>query len=72
MLAELLLAEPVVDQGLFDAYTDRRARRARTVVENSVQLARWLLDHEPPPQAGGTADVPGLMGRTAALLAQRP
>ena len=28
--------------------------------------------HEPPPQAGGTADVPGLMGRTSALLAQRP
>ena len=72
VLAELLLAEPVVDQRLFDTYTDRRARRARTVVENSVQLARWLLDHEPPPQAGGTADVPGLMGRTAALLAQRP
>ncbi len=71
VLAELLLTAPSVDRAL-DAYTARRAPRARTVVENSVQLARWLLDHEPPPQAGGTADVPALMGATAALLSQRP
>ncbi len=71
VLAELLLAAETVEQAL-DAYTARRAPRARTVVENSVQLARWLLDHEPPPQAGGTADVPALMGATAALLSQRP
>lgn len=72
VLAELLLAADTLDQDLFDAFTARRAPRARTVVENSVQLARWLLDHEPPPQAGGTADVPALMGATAALLSQRP
>jgi hypothetical protein len=54
------------------AYTDRRRPRAGAVVGNSVQLARWLLAREPPPQAGGTADVPGLMARTSALLTQRP
>jgi 2-polyprenyl-6-methoxyphenol hydroxylase-like FAD-dependent oxidoreductase len=54
------------------AYVDRRLPRARTIVDGSVQLARWLLTHEPPPRAGGTADVPGLLGRTAALLTQRP
>jgi hypothetical protein len=51
---------------VLDAFTDRRLPRARTVVENSVQLSRWLLDHITD------ADVPGLMGRTAALLSQRP
>jgi 2-polyprenyl-6-methoxyphenol hydroxylase-like FAD-dependent oxidoreductase len=71
VLADELLADDDVETAL-TAYTDRRLPRARTVVENSVQLARWLLTHEPPPQAGGTADVPGLMGRTSALLAQRP
>jgi 2-polyprenyl-6-methoxyphenol hydroxylase-like FAD-dependent oxidoreductase len=54
------------------AYATRRRERAGAVVAGSVQLARWLLDHEPPLQAGGTADVPGLMARTSALLAQRP
>jgi 2-polyprenyl-6-methoxyphenol hydroxylase-like FAD-dependent oxidoreductase len=54
------------------AYGARRQPRAGAVVANSVQLAQWLLAHEPPPQAGGTADVPGLMARTSALLSQRP
>ena len=54
------------------AYGARRQPRAGAVVGNSVQLAHWLLAHEPPPQAGGTADVPGLMARTSALLSQRP
>jgi 2-polyprenyl-6-methoxyphenol hydroxylase-like FAD-dependent oxidoreductase len=71
VLADELLAADDVTTAL-TRYVDRRLPRARTVVENSVQLARWLLTHEPPPQAGGTADVPGLMGRTSALLAQRP
>ena len=34
---------------------------ARTVVEASLQLGQWLLD-------GERGDVPGLMGRTAAML----
>ncbi len=71
VLVEELLAGADVEASL-GAYTDRRRPRAATVVGNSVQLARWLLAHEPPPQAGGTADVPGLMARTSALLTQRP
>jgi 2-polyprenyl-6-methoxyphenol hydroxylase-like FAD-dependent oxidoreductase len=65
VLAELLVTAPDVEQAL-PHYTARRAPRARTVVENSVQLATWLLEHDTD------ADVPGLMGRTAALLSQRP
>ncbi|WP_433787289.1 FAD-dependent monooxygenase [Actinomycetospora sp. CA-101289] len=71
VLADELLAADDVETAL-TAYVERRLPRARTVVDGSVQLARWLLTHEPPPQAGGTADVPGLLGRTAALLTQRP
>ncbi|GAA4854469.1 FAD-dependent oxidoreductase [Actinomycetospora corticicola] len=71
VLVEELLAHDDLEAALA-AYTTRRRERAGTVVANSVQLAHWLLAHEPPPQAGGTADVPGLMARTSALLAQRP
>ncbi|MEJ2860409.1 FAD-dependent monooxygenase [Actinomycetospora flava] len=74
--ASVLVEEVLAGHGDLDAaltaYTTRRRERAGAVVAGSVQLARWLLDHEPPPQAGGNADVPGLMGRTAALLTQRP
>ncbi|WP_018334652.1 FAD-dependent monooxygenase [Actinomycetospora chiangmaiensis] len=71
VLVDELTAHDDTDTAL-TAYATRRRERAGAVVAGSVQLARWLLDHEPPPQAGGTADVPGLMGRTSALLAQRP
>ncbi|MCD2191892.1 FAD-dependent monooxygenase [Actinomycetospora endophytica] len=71
VLVEELLAHDDLDTAL-TAYGERRRPRATAVVEASVQMARWLLDHEPPPQAGGTADVPGLMARVSALLAQRP
>jgi 2-polyprenyl-6-methoxyphenol hydroxylase-like FAD-dependent oxidoreductase len=71
VLVEELLAHDDLEAAL-EAYTTRRRERAGEVVANSVQLARWLLAHEPPPQAGGTADVPGLMARTSALLTQRP
>ncbi len=66
VLAEVLLDADALDQQVFDTFTERRLPRARTVVENSLQLARWLLDHVTD------ADVPGLMGRTTALLSQRP
>ena len=72
VLAEVLLDADRLDGAVLDTFTDRRLPRARTVVENSVQLSRWLLDHVPPPEKGGAADVPGLMGRNAALLSQRP
>lgn len=63
VLAELLLAHDAVDDDLWAAFTARRLPRAREVVEASVQLGQWLLDHE-------RGDAPGLMGRISALLAQ--
>ncbi len=63
VLAELLLAADAVTADLWQAFTDRRFDRARTVVDASLQLAHWLLAHE-------RGDVPGLMARTAHLLAQ--
>jgi len=50
-----------LDQGVWDRFHARRVDRARAVVDASVQLGQWLLDHE-------RGDVSGLMGRTAALL----
>jgi 2-polyprenyl-6-methoxyphenol hydroxylase-like FAD-dependent oxidoreductase len=63
VLAELLLEHDNVDDRLWQRFTDRRFERARTVVDSSVQLARWLLDHE-------RGDVPGLMARVAHLLTE--
>ncbi|WP_063003196.1 FAD-dependent monooxygenase [Nocardia salmonicida] len=62
VLSELLIAEPVGPQ-LWRNFTDRRLPRAKAVVEASVQLGRWMLDHDPD------ADVPGLMRRIAELVA---
>jgi 2-polyprenyl-6-methoxyphenol hydroxylase-like FAD-dependent oxidoreductase len=62
VLAELLLAHDELSDDLWQAFTDRRLERARTVVDGSLQLCRWLLDHE-------RGDVPGLMGRISHLLA---
>ncbi|MPQ99113.1 NAD(P)-binding protein [Modestobacter sp. I12A-02628] len=61
VLAELLLAADTLDDGLWAAFTARRADRATAVVEASVQLGQWLLDHE-------RGDVPGLMGRISAMV----
>ncbi len=66
VLAELLLAADRLDQSLFDAFMDRRHERAAAVVEASLRLGAWQL--EPTPDA----DVPGLMGRIAALVTERP
>lgn len=66
VLAELLLTADRLDQTLFDAFMDRRHGRVKAVVEASLQLARWQLDHTPD------ADVPGLMGRIAAMVTERP
>ncbi|MEC3975478.1 FAD-dependent monooxygenase [Amycolatopsis sp. H20-H5] len=54
VLAELLLAADEVGDGLWAEFTARRLDRARSVVDASVQLCRWLL-------AGERGDVPGLM-----------
>jgi 2-polyprenyl-6-methoxyphenol hydroxylase-like FAD-dependent oxidoreductase len=63
VLAELLLAGDTLDDDLWRAFTDRRFARAKTVVDGSLQLCRWLLDHE-------RGDVPGLVGRISHLLVQ--
>ena len=63
VLAELLLARDALDDDLWQSFTDRRFPRAKTVVDASLQLCRWLLDHE-------RGDVPGLVARTADLLMQ--
>ncbi len=64
VLAELLLARDMLDQNLFDTFTDRRLGRATTVIDGSMRLAQWLLD-------GNTqADVPGLMKSINAVISQ--
>jgi 2-polyprenyl-6-methoxyphenol hydroxylase-like FAD-dependent oxidoreductase len=63
VLAELLLDADAVTEGLWSAFTARRFDRVRTVVEASNQLGQWLLDRE-------QGDVPGLIGRVAALVSQ--
>jgi 2-polyprenyl-6-methoxyphenol hydroxylase-like FAD-dependent oxidoreductase len=63
VLSELLLGAETLDDALWRAFTERRVARATAVVEASNQLGQWLLDHE-------QGDVPALMGRIAALVAQ--
>ncbi|WP_138444113.1 FAD-dependent monooxygenase [Sinomonas susongensis] len=59
VLADEIIAAMEFDEDVFRRYWQRRAERARTVVEASVQLGDWMLDHSPE------ADVPGLMHRVA-------
>ena len=68
VLAELLLGAERVDDDLLDRYAARRCARAREVVDASVQIGRWMLDHTPPAEA----DVPGLMRRVSTLVTERP
>jgi 2-polyprenyl-6-methoxyphenol hydroxylase-like FAD-dependent oxidoreductase len=63
VLGELLIDRPAVDDALWAAFTSRRYERAKTVVDASNQLCRWLLDHE-------RGDVPGLAARVNALVSQ--
>ncbi|WP_163550556.1 FAD-dependent monooxygenase [Candidatus Frankia nodulisporulans] len=63
VLADLLTTADRVDDQLLARFTDRRYERVRTVVEASVQLARWQIAHE-------RGDVEALMGRIAALTSQ--
>ena len=62
VLAAELLARDRVGDELWAAFGARRYERARLVVEASVQLAVWLLEHD------ANGDVPGLMARMAGLL----
>jgi 2-polyprenyl-6-methoxyphenol hydroxylase-like FAD-dependent oxidoreductase len=66
VLAGMLTTSATWDDALFQAYYERRMRRVRPVVEASVQIGRWQLD------GVRDADVPGLMGRTMAMLRELP
>ncbi|WP_030883658.1 FAD-dependent oxidoreductase [Streptomyces sp. NRRL F-5053] len=66
VLAQLLIAADTWDDALLQRYHERRIGRVRPVVEASVRIGRWQLDGD------RDADVPGLMGRTAALLRELP
>jgi 2-polyprenyl-6-methoxyphenol hydroxylase-like FAD-dependent oxidoreductase len=61
VLAELLIGREQVDEELWSAFTERRFERVRTVVEASMQLAQWNLDHV-------QGDVPGVTRRVAAAV----
>jgi 2-polyprenyl-6-methoxyphenol hydroxylase-like FAD-dependent oxidoreductase len=63
VLAELLSTGDAVDDDLFRRFTDRRFARVKEVVEASVQIARWQLDHV-------QGDVGAVNGRIAALTSQ--
>jgi 2-polyprenyl-6-methoxyphenol hydroxylase-like FAD-dependent oxidoreductase len=63
VLAELLLAADTLTDEVWQAFSDRRFQRAQTVVDASLQLAQWLLDHE-------RGDVPGLVAGVAHMLSE--
>lgn len=64
VLAELLLAGDAVDDPLWEAFHARRVARARAVVEASVQLGKWQLEHN------RDADAPGLIFGIAHQMAE--
>ena len=64
VLSELLLERDAVDRSLWDEFHARRLPRATEVVEASVQLGQWQIDHVQD------ADVPGLMRRIAMLVSE--
>ncbi|MEV6250952.1 FAD-dependent oxidoreductase [Streptomyces sp. NPDC051742] len=66
VLAQLLTGTEVWDEELLRGYYERRIARVRPVVEASVQIGRWQLDHV------RDADVPGLMARTMTMLRELP
>ncbi len=53
VLTELLIERDAVDQELWDDFHARRLPRATAVVEASVQLGRWQLEHNRDADAGG-------------------
>lgn len=60
VLCDILSRSTQVDDAVWQEFAARRLERARTIVEASLQLGQWQLDHE-------QGDVPALMGRIAAL-----
>ncbi|CAM5485121.1 2-polyprenyl-6-methoxyphenol hydroxylase-like FAD-dependent oxidoreductase OS=Leifsonia shinshuensis OX=150026 GN=HNR13_003695 PE=4 SV=1 [Leifsonia shinshuensis] len=64
VLTELLVAADAVDAGLWDAFHARRVARAQAVVDASVQLGQWQIDHD------READAPGLIFGIAHRMAE--
>ena len=64
VLGELLTTRERLDEELWSAFAARRHERARQVVEASVQIGAWMLQHAPREQA----DVPGLIARISKLV----
>jgi 2-polyprenyl-6-methoxyphenol hydroxylase-like FAD-dependent oxidoreductase len=64
----LVLAERLTESGDLDTalaeFMGRRLARAKTVVEASVQLGKWMLARD------NSADFGGTIGRTLGMLAQ--
>ena len=53
VLTELLLARDTVDDALWDEFHARRLPRAQAVVDASVQLGQWQIDHDREADAAG-------------------
>lgn len=64
VLTELLIAADAVDDDLWDAFHARRVARAQAVVDASVQLGQWQIDHD------RDADAPGLIFGIAHRMAE--
>lgn len=64
VLTELLIERDALDQDLWDAFHARRIPRATAVVEASVQLGQWQLEHN------RDADAPGLIFAIAKKMAE--
>lgn len=64
VLTELLIARDTLDQDLWDAFHERRIPRATAVVEASVQLGQWQLEHN------RDADMSGLIFGIAKKMAE--
>ena len=64
VLSELLLSRDTVDDELWREFHARRLPRATEVVEASVQLGQWQIDHVQD------ADVAGLIRRIATLVSE--
>ena len=64
VLTELLVAADAVDDALWNAFHARRVARAHAVVDASVQLGQWQIDHD------READAPGLIFGIAHRMAE--
>jgi 2-polyprenyl-6-methoxyphenol hydroxylase-like FAD-dependent oxidoreductase len=53
VLTELLLATDTVDDALWEEFHARRLPRVQAVVEASVQLGQWQIDHDRDADAAG-------------------